>query len=92
MASKKKLLVMNSLDLVSTGQFSAAVMAVTGFFLGLFLGLATAISNPLVGVMMIIGIPIFYGILGFISGLLTGLVYNLYAARFGGIKYEVTEL
>jgi hypothetical protein len=39
-------------------------------------------------VMMIV-IPIFYGILGFIGGLISGLIYNAAAGFMGGIELEI---
>lgn len=47
------------------------------------------LSSVVVGLMMMIGIPIFYGVLGFIVGLISGLVYNFAAGVVGGVKLEL---
>ena len=47
------------------------------------------VSSVAVGIAMMIGIPIFYGVLGFIGGLITGVVYNLAAGVVGGLKLEL---
>lgn len=43
------------------------------------------------GVGGIIFLPIVYGILGFIAGLISGWIYNLVAKWVGGIELELTE-
>ncbi len=44
---------------------------------------------PMFGVGAIIAFPIFYGIMGFISGLIGAALYNLFAGWVGGIVVEV---
>ena len=39
----------------------------------------------------VIFLPVIYGVVGFIGGLLAGLVYNLSAKLTGGIEFEVEE-
>jgi len=51
--------------------------------------LAGGVSTIVIGVVMMIGIPIFYAILGFIGGLISGVVYNLAAGIVGGIKLDL---
>ncbi len=43
------------------------------------------------GIIGIFIFPIMYGILGFIGGLILGLLYNLAAGLFGGIELELQE-
>jgi hypothetical protein len=47
------------------------------------------LSSVVVGLLMMIGIPIFYGVLGFIGGLISGLVYNLAAGVVGGVVLDL---
>ena len=42
-----------------------------------------------VGVIMMIAIPIFYGVMGFIGGAIGALIYNMCAGIVGGIKLEL---
>jgi len=47
------------------------------------------VSSVIVGLLIMIGVPIFYGVLGFIFGCITGLVYNVAAGVVGGLKLEL---
>lgn len=42
-----------------------------------------------IGLIIMIAVPIFYGILGFIGGVIGALVYNLAAGVVGGLKFEL---
>jgi len=42
-----------------------------------------------IGLVMMIAFPIFYGVMGFIGGAIGGLIYNLAAGVVGGIKLEL---
>ena len=50
---------------------------------------AGGISTVVVGIAMMIGVPIFYGILGFIMCAIGAVIYNLVAGIIGGIKFEL---
>ena len=41
------------------------------------------------GVVVMIVVPVFYGILGFIGGVIGALVYNVAAGVVGGIRFEL---
>jgi hypothetical protein len=45
-----------------------------------------------IGLIIMIVVPIFYGVLGFIGGAIAGLVYNLAAGVVGGLKFELESL
>jgi hypothetical protein len=46
--------------------------------------------GPIVGgIIMMIAIPIFYGIMGFIGGAIGAVIYNIAAGIVGGIKLEL---
>jgi len=50
---------------------------------------AGGIGTIVIGIVIMIGVPIFYGILGFIGGIIGALVYNLAAGIVGGVKFEL---
>jgi len=50
---------------------------------------AAGVSSVAVGIGMMIGIPIMYGFLGFIMGVIGALIYNGVAGIIGGIKFEL---
>ncbi|HKG46051.1 MAG TPA: hypothetical protein VKB02_04960 [Pyrinomonadaceae bacterium] len=50
---------------------------------------AGGISTVVIGIVMMIGIPIVYGLLGFISGAIGALIYNAVAGIIGGVKFEL---
>jgi hypothetical protein len=47
------------------------------------------ISTVVMGIAMMIGLPLFYGILGFIMGAIGALIYNAVAGIIGGVKFEL---
>lgn len=42
-----------------------------------------------IGIIMMIAVPIFYGIMGFIGGAIGAIIYNIAAGIVGGIKLEL---
>lgn len=50
-----------------------------------------AFAGLLFGVGSVIFLPVFYGILGFVSGLIGALLYNGAARLIGGIEIELEE-
>ncbi len=44
------------------------------------------------GLAAIILIPIFYGVLGFIGGIIGSAFYNLIAKFVGGLKFDVEDI
>ena len=53
---------------------------------------AAGASSLVIGLVMMIAIPVFYGIIGFIGGLIGGLVYNVAAGVVGGLELELENL
>jgi len=50
---------------------------------------AGGISTVAMGVGVMIGLPLFYGVLGFIMGAIGALIYNAVAGIIGGVKFEL---
>lgn len=46
-------------------------------------------SSIVAGIGFMIGVPILYGILGFIMGIIGALIYNALSGIIGGIKFEL---
>jgi hypothetical protein len=49
-------------------------------------------GSIVMGLLFMIGIPIFYGAMGFVFGAIGALVYNVFAAMVGGIEIEVENI
>jgi hypothetical protein len=64
-----------------------AVFALFGFALGAAIsGDGTSLLGAFLGVGAVIFLPIFYGVLGFIGGLLVGFLFNVVASMTGGLE------
>lgn len=44
------------------------------------------------GIFMLIALPVFYGIMGFIAGAIGSYFYNLIAEKFGGLEIEISDI
>ncbi len=54
--------------------------------------LAMGGGGVVVGIIAIIGFPIFYGVFGFIGGIIGALIYNVFSGIVGGIEIEVENI
>lgn len=52
-------------------------------------GMAAGGGAIVIGLLVMVGIPILYSIIGFIAGVIGALIYNLFASLVGGIEIEV---
>jgi hypothetical protein len=82
------------------GVIYGAIGLIVGFFFSIFAVLGTTFGQPpdlpqapligaLLGVGAIVVMPVMYGVMGFLGGLLTGAIYNAVAGVAGGIELEV---
>jgi hypothetical protein len=55
-------------------------------------GFAAGGGSIVFGLLIMIGLPIFYGIMGFILGAISALVYNIFAGMVGGVEIEVENV
>ena len=53
---------------------------------------AAGASSLVIGVIMMVAIPVTYGIIGFIAGIVGGLVYNVAAGVVGGLELELENM
>ncbi len=49
-------------------------------------------SSLVIGLVMMIAIPVMYGIIGFIGGIVGALVYNVAAGIVGGLELEIENM
>lgn len=55
-------------------------------------GLALGGGGIVLGLVMMVGLPIMYGAMGFVGGAIGALLYNLFAGLVGGIEIEVENV
>ncbi len=49
-------------------------------------------GGVVLGIVVMIGLPIFYGVIGFVVGALSALVYNVFSGMVGGVEIEVENI
>ncbi len=91
--------VVRSIGVISVAKIAGLVYGCLGlllvpfFLLAGFLGaFADKGNNPLagaVGIALAILAPVLYGIMGFITGAISALLYNLFAKLVGGFELEL---
>jgi hypothetical protein len=89
---------------LSAGKIYGALCGLMGLIFGAFMSLFSVIGagfagasgagddaflGMLFGVGAIIILPIFYGVLGFVMGLISALLYNLIAGMVGGLEIDL---
>jgi hypothetical protein len=79
----------------SLAKVLGALYAIMGFVGGVIFSLvslviaATGEAGGWFGLVAIVLLPVFYGIMGFVFGYITGWLYNFIAKRTGGIEFEI---
>ena len=92
--------VVKSIGPISSMKIQGLLGAIMGLIVGAFLSLAAMLGlatggsemgamGMLFGIGAIIIVPIFYGVLGAIGGLILALVYNVCAKIVGGLEIEI---
>ncbi len=92
--------VVKRVGVVSVGKVMGGIYALIGliggaiFSLVSLLGIATSgaqesLMAGLFGIGAIVVLPILYGIVGFIGGILFGAAYNLIGSTIGGIEVDI---
>lgn len=96
-------MVLKRIGVMSCGRVLGALYALMGLVIGgfftLFSLIATAIGvssgaedawiGAFLGVGAVVLFPLFYGVLGFLGGLLGAFFYNLVAANIGGLELQL---
>lgn len=68
------------------------VFSLVGASIGGNEALAVGGGGVVMGIILMIGIPVGYAVMGIIGGALGALIYNLFAALAGGIEIEVEQI
>jgi hypothetical protein len=53
---------------------------------------AAGASSLVIGLIMMVAIPVLYGIIGFIAGIIGGVVYNVASGVVGGLELELENV
>jgi hypothetical protein len=78
------------LGLLVGGVFALISLAGAGIASASDEGAVPAFVSAMFGVGAVIVLPIFYGVMGFISGLIGALIYNVVSGMIGGVELDVT--
>lgn len=96
-------MIIRRIGVLSAAKISAALYAAIGLIAGVFISLASLVGaaaalggdsaggalGALFGVGAIVLLPLFYGAMGFIAGVISAFIYNVVAGVVGGIELDV---
>lgn len=94
---------LKKIGVLSLGKIFGIIYGLMGLILGMIITLLTLAAGSifsdepgmpelfevLLGTGATIALPLFYGFIGFIMGLITALFYNFAASRIGGLEIEM---
>ena len=88
------------LGILSVAKIYAITMAIFGLIFGAIVTIISLAVSSVVqgegfggyGAASIILLPIFYGVLGFVSGAIGAWIYNIVAKSIGGIQMDLVEV
>lgn len=66
-----------------------ALVSLLGAGIGAMNDAGSGMLGALFGIGAVVILPLFYGVVGFIVGLLGAALYNLFAAMVGGVELEL---
>jgi hypothetical protein len=69
--------------------YGLIIMALGASAFGVKDGGAIGAGGVVAGLAIMIGLPIFYGVIGFVFGAIGALLYNLFAGFVGGVEMEL---
>jgi len=96
-------MVIKSIGVMSVGKIYGVMCAVIGLLIGLVIAAAGSLgalasqegSSALpfagIGIAAVIVVPILYGIFGMIGGMISAVLYNLFAGMVGGVEIETID-
>ena len=88
---------LKKIGILSAGKLLGVLYAFLGLIIGFFMFVGSLIGSSffpkkwsiLLGAGAIVGLPIFYGGIGFIAGIIGAALYNLIASWVGGIELDL---
>jgi hypothetical protein len=86
------MLVISLLISIPYGLIVIVYSLVGGSVVGGNAGLGVGAGGIVIGLLIMIGLPILYGAMGFIGGCIAALLYNLFSTWVGGIEIEVENV
>ena len=97
-------MVLKRIGVLSLAKIAGILYAGAGVIVGLFFAAISSMAGmagsqmdpdmpgwigPLFGVGAIVFLPILYGVIGFVSGAVGALIYNLFSGIVGGVELEL---
>ena len=79
------------IDVMSLAKLHAVLNGLIGAIMGIVLALIALVKNPILAVVLLIGVPIGFAILGFVSGAISALLFNLAVGWSGGLKIDLEK-
>ena len=98
--TKENEMVLKSIGVASTGKMLGCLYAIMGLFIGIIFSVMSLAAGAaggmkggagieaMFGVGAVIALPLFYGVMGYIGGILLAVMYNIVAGIVGGIEME----
>ena len=78
------------IGIFSLARILAIVNLLTGILISLYLMVSSTLHPyaSLYRLLILLGVPFIYAVMGFLSGLFLGLVYNIVSPIIGGLEIE----
>lgn len=95
---QRRTVTLKRMDVMSFGVMMGVLYAIVGLLLGALFSLMAlvgiaangdAMAGLIGGIGAIVIMPIMYGVMGFIGGIIGALLYNLCASLVGGVKFDL---
>lgn len=85
--------VVKAIGVLSVAKISGVIGALVGLVFGIPFGLIVYFTDPVsgaVGLVLVAGLPLLYGAVGFVGGALYAWLYNIVARWVGGIEVDLS--
>ena len=85
--------VVKAIGVLSVAKISGVIGVLVGLVFGIPFGLIVYFTDPVsgaVGLVLVAGLPLLYGLLGFLGGALYAWLYNIVARWVGGIEVDLS--